>query len=766
MHLPLGYKIGKHYEIIDAPNREHYTLGQGGFGIVYLVKDIHKLDKLFIIKELFLIGSSFRYRDSFKVDTNGSEMRFFFREIKEDIINEVNLLSKIKNRNIVRAEGFIEENKTIYAIMEYIEGSNLEDYIKNHLFNEDEIINLIKQITHGLKEIHNKSIIHRDIKPSNIMRTNEGIYKLIDFTTSRTYSTHKTTITGFISKGYSPPELEQKEAEIGKYSDIYSFGMTLFKILSAKNPPRPIERLGGDDSEFQIDISNLNCSSNIKNIIKKMTEIEIEDRFQNVEEIERALSPKPIETEIIREERPKKSRRPKRRSKRKKISLKKLLIIFSIIGIFGFGYAYIDNIIGNIKSIFSSSTKEFNQANIEEFIEDFMSLEEEGKIRKILLYFAPKTNYYGRADMSRDAIYYSKRAYYKKWFKRKFELLNINIVKKYSTDNISYCEITREMRWEHTSKSYFKSGIATESITLKEHKNSFEIVSIRNIHNKEDKSISLIESKTAETQIERDILESLLREDLKECKRTSYKGKFFAKRAMDLCKNSSSVLGKAYEARAITQSGDEEEGHSRLKKLAPTLIEKCNQNSIDACNLLGFYYRSIEDYTSSVNYFRRSCNGNSGFGCGWLGFLYKDGKGVEQDYNRALELFSKSCELKYHFGCSSLGSIYYHARGTERDYKKAVKYYNKGCKLGSNFGCSNLGYMYKKGQGVEQDYTTSIKFYKRGCNLGSNFGCYDLGYIYQIGLGGVTKDRTKAKKYYKKACNLDYDRACRRVKSL
>jgi len=280
MHLDIGHKIGKHYEIIEV-------LGQGGFGIVYKVKDTHLVkNNIFIIKELFIKNHSIRYRDKIKVGTP-SKISDIFEKIKEDIIKEVDVLSLIENRNIVHAYGTIKENNTIYSIMEYIDGIDLEEYIKNNHFNEDMAMDLLEQLIHGLKEIHNKNIIHRDIKPSNIMRTKEGTYKIIDFTTNKTYSDKETTITALMSRGYSAPELEQRRAKIGTFTDIYSLGMTIYRILTKENPPAMADRF--EDSYFQESIDDLNINSEFRTTIRKMTNIEVRDRFQNLEDIKEKL---------------------------------------------------------------------------------------------------------------------------------------------------------------------------------------------------------------------------------------------------------------------------------------------------------------------------------------------------------------------------------------------------------------------------------------------------------------------------------------------
>ena len=284
-HLEIGYKIGGHNEVVKV-------LGQGGFGIVYLVKDTHRLDALFVIKELFSRDFSFRHRDG-KTVYNKAEAKNIFKKIQEDIISEVNILQRIRNPNIVEGYGFFEENNTIYSIMEFIDGVDLDKYLKETPpFTEAEGKDLLLQIINGIKEIHALNILHRDMKPSNIMRTKDGIYKIIDFTTNRTYvDKQMTTVTSFQSPIYTPPELSgNKKSIIGKFSDIYSIGMTICRVLAEDEEILPnITDRFIDDTDFQRTIENLDIKREFKDILRKMTEINPKDRFQSLDEVEEIL---------------------------------------------------------------------------------------------------------------------------------------------------------------------------------------------------------------------------------------------------------------------------------------------------------------------------------------------------------------------------------------------------------------------------------------------------------------------------------------------
>ncbi len=204
-HLPIGYILGGHYKIVKV-------LGQGGFGIVYKVEDRHQLNKVLIIKELFIQSYSYRRVNDSTIYSR-IEAKNLIEKIKRDVIEEVNLLSKIQNRNIVQAYGYFEANNTIYSVMEFIRGVDLIEYMKTHKFNEESVKELLFQLIDGLKELHSQNIIHRDIKPQNIMRTNDGVYKLIDFTNNKIYADHTITVSGIVTQGYTPPELMQRKGQ-------------------------------------------------------------------------------------------------------------------------------------------------------------------------------------------------------------------------------------------------------------------------------------------------------------------------------------------------------------------------------------------------------------------------------------------------------------------------------------------------------------------------------------------------------------------------
>jgi serine/threonine protein kinase len=129
-------------------------------------------------------------------------------------------------------------------VMEYIEGSNLEEWMQargNQPISQEQAIAWLKQLAVILKLVHDKHYLHRDIKPSNIMLRPNGQLVLIDFGTARevtrTYLAKLGSgqgITAVVSAGYTPPEQVNGEARV--QSDFFALGRTFAFLLTGRYP--------------------------------------------------------------------------------------------------------------------------------------------------------------------------------------------------------------------------------------------------------------------------------------------------------------------------------------------------------------------------------------------------------------------------------------------------------------------------------------------------------------------------------------------------
>ena len=279
--LKPGTIVGGKYEVVKK-------LGEGGFGITYIVKNTH-ISETEAMKELFIKSTCGRASTS-KTNTNHvySSQKQDFGCYKKKFLKEMGVLSKINHENIVRMFNTVLENNTAYGIMEYINGSTLKQKIRaKGKFSEEEVLELLFSVGSGLKKVHDMDLTHRDIKPDNILIDENGIYKIINFGLVKEYQEASVTISQVVSEGYSPKEQYRKKGKITPATDIYSLGMTLYAALTGELFPENSADRDDEDIEedFQKSIDKLHISSKLRSILKKMTALKSKDRYQNFNEI-------------------------------------------------------------------------------------------------------------------------------------------------------------------------------------------------------------------------------------------------------------------------------------------------------------------------------------------------------------------------------------------------------------------------------------------------------------------------------------------------
>jgi serine/threonine-protein kinase len=196
-------------------------LGKGAMGIVYLGRD-PRINRTTAIK-------TFRFTDEFDPDD--------VDEMKEKFFREAESAGTLSHPNIVTIYDAGDEHDLAYIAMEYLEGENLDRYIrKDHLLPMRKIIDIIADIADGLNYAHERGIVHRDIKPANVMLLKNGVIKITDFGIARITATSKTQ-TGIV-KGtpyYMSPEQFSGQKVDGR-SDIFSLGVMMYQLLTGSLP--------------------------------------------------------------------------------------------------------------------------------------------------------------------------------------------------------------------------------------------------------------------------------------------------------------------------------------------------------------------------------------------------------------------------------------------------------------------------------------------------------------------------------------------------
>jgi serine/threonine protein kinase len=143
----------------------------------------------------------------------------------QNIQFEIELLKKIHHSNIVQYIESFPDGNDICIVMEYVNGTNLRDFLKNSQapFSEPFVRKLIYQLFSAVIYLHNLGIIHRDIKPENILLTQDGNIKLADFGLSNIIDSIRFSPQSFAGTlEYMSPELIEKKP--------YSFTTDLWNL--------------------------------------------------------------------------------------------------------------------------------------------------------------------------------------------------------------------------------------------------------------------------------------------------------------------------------------------------------------------------------------------------------------------------------------------------------------------------------------------------------------------------------------------------------
>lgn len=181
-------------------------------------------------------------------------------------------LMTVEHRNLVHIFYVAEGKNDSLVVMEYISGKTLAEYIEEKNLTGKEALEISRQLVAGLCAVHKLNLIHRDLNPCNILRSSDGVVKIIDFDIGRIYKEQQGRDTEFLgTAGYAAPEqfgFSQSDAR----TDIYSVGVILNVMLTGKLP-----------------YENCYKEGKLGKVVQKCTHMEPELRYQSAEELLKEL---------------------------------------------------------------------------------------------------------------------------------------------------------------------------------------------------------------------------------------------------------------------------------------------------------------------------------------------------------------------------------------------------------------------------------------------------------------------------------------------
>ena len=211
----VGTTLSSRYEITEI-------IARGGMATVYLAKDLRLVREVAVKIIHPHLSEDPVFRDK------------FFREAR--------MLAKVNHANLVNIFDQGDDNGNAFIVLELVQGITLRDAIKDlGALHTTQVLQVSKAMLSALAQAHSSGVVHRDLKPENVLLSDDGRIKVTDFGLARELSANTDTGSLVGTVAYLAPEVIRRgKAETP--SDIYSFGIMLFEMLTGQQPFR------GDDA--------------------------------------------------------------------------------------------------------------------------------------------------------------------------------------------------------------------------------------------------------------------------------------------------------------------------------------------------------------------------------------------------------------------------------------------------------------------------------------------------------------------------------------
>ena len=209
---------------------------------------------------------------------------------------EIELVGSLDHQFIVRIyDGGILENGQLFTVMEFVDGKQLNRYLKSANLQIVSMIRLFLRICDGVGFAHRRGVMHRDLKPSNILVTEDGNPHIVDFGIARAIGENtSSTFTGqFIGTlAYASPEqIAASPNAIDSRTDVYSLGVILYRMVTGSTPYPVDGAIGETVRAIQHSIPttpskmNANGDGDLDAIILKCLEKQPNLRYQSVDSL-------------------------------------------------------------------------------------------------------------------------------------------------------------------------------------------------------------------------------------------------------------------------------------------------------------------------------------------------------------------------------------------------------------------------------------------------------------------------------------------------
>jgi serine/threonine-protein kinase len=275
----------KNEEVLRGRYKIRSRIGQGGMGSIYLADDTRLKGRQCALKE---------------VEYDRALPENIREEAREQFLREATVLARLDHPNLPKVSDFFSIGPRDYLVMDFVPGKDLRTLMlearRNKKFlPEKEVLAWADQIANALNFLHSQEppIVHRDIKPSNLKLMPHGLIKLVDFGLVKILAPEEVTITIIQGQGtalYTP--LEQyggSDAHTDIRSDIYSFGATLYHLLTNESPADARKRFLSPESLTPLRQINPALSQRTERAVLWAMAMHPDERPHTITELKQAL---------------------------------------------------------------------------------------------------------------------------------------------------------------------------------------------------------------------------------------------------------------------------------------------------------------------------------------------------------------------------------------------------------------------------------------------------------------------------------------------
>ncbi|OQY46017.1 MAG: hypothetical protein B6242_08910 [Anaerolineaceae bacterium 4572_78] len=253
--------------ILDGKYQVLKLIGAGGMGEVWQAHD-HVLSREVAIKIMLPQYASEEWaRDAF--------------------VKEAQVIANLDHPNILPVytleKQLVESENLVFLAMKLAKGGSLADLLDSGSLQLDEADYILTQTCDAISYAHKEGIIHLDLKPSNILFDNEGRVQIVDFGLAKLIvrTTNPKAETNVGTPHYMAPE-QIFGSKVGRFSDVYALGVTLYQMLTGHLPPRDWS------GKIVFDQSTLPLA--VQTVIKQAVEPDPKKRYHTVRALGQAFS--------------------------------------------------------------------------------------------------------------------------------------------------------------------------------------------------------------------------------------------------------------------------------------------------------------------------------------------------------------------------------------------------------------------------------------------------------------------------------------------